>query len=206
MACLLTTSLIISGCSKDVQCDVNSKHLHLYYDAKMELTKYIAGEKEHVGSFKWTSEYVPQNDLNNYLCEHSLSCVKDNYDYLLALMHDKQSHLQEYTKDYIYGSYVGLCYNYDPNTDKGSYGYGVTYGFHYAYNWQDIPDDYQTTNKVRQVNYGYKLYKIIDNKQISKIFPNLDNIGEYQYFNPNTVLAETYSQEYYLGKSKTLKK
>jgi hypothetical protein len=175
-------------------CQIKDKHLHVYYDSQSELSEYFKGEKSSVNTFNWTSDYVLASPLNEYIAEHNLCLVKDNQDYLLNIEENNQEHFQEYSLTWIYGSYMGICYNYDPNTQELSYGYGLVNGLHYIYSWQNIPDNYVTNNKVRKVSYCYKLYKIVNNQQSSKLFTNLDNLGEYQYFNPKTVLFTNYQE------------
>lgn len=99
---------------------------------------------------------------------------------------------EAYVYDYIYGQYYGYGYGYNFSSGKYEYGYGLIQGYHWDYNWQEIGLDEYTDNKVRDITYQFRFYKINSDNSISeKLFNSLDEISsEYKYFKPITLVKK----------------
>ena len=110
---------------------------------------------------------------------------------------------EAYVYDYVYGTYYGYRYGYSFN-GKFEYSYGLTSGYHWDYEWQEIPLDEYTTDKVQDITYQYQLYKINEDGTLSKrLFESLEEVPEeYKYFTPDTLVKENVSDPYYLDSKK----
>lgn len=187
------------GCAKNVDCDINDEHVHIYIDEENNLEKYILGEKDHKDDFVRTDSYVLLDEEIKKICENDLLVVSDNIDYISKTIDSYEPYREEYAYDYRYGYYYG----YD--SLNGEYGYVC--GWHWDYDWDQIPLDEYTTEKVRDITYNYKFYKINDNGELEyKYFNSLDNLDEeYKYFKVSDLVNKNIGESYYLEKNKTYK-
>ena len=188
---IMITSLMLSGCSKDVQCAVKERHIHLYVDESDKLIKYIPGEKDYVGAFKRTDKYIPATDINDLIADNNLFIIADNYVYLNLLYNSYQPHREEYVQIVVNGPYLNISKDLKLEIANGK---------HTTNNWQTIDDNTNTSNLVRDVTYSVKVYRIKNNQLESAIFPSPTDIpNDYKYFNIINVIQRNDSEEYYLG-------
>ena len=194
---IMITSLMLSGCSKDVQCAVKERHIHLYVDESDKLIKYIPGEKDYVGAFKRTDKYIPATDINDLIADNNLFIIADNYVYLNLLYNSYQPHREEYVEQNINGPYLTI-------TDDLHF--KIITGFHTIHTWVTLDND-STPNPVRDVTYSLKVFTIKDNKLESKVFNSLQDIpSNYKYFKIQNVIIKNTGDEYYLGSKRVLTK
>lgn len=193
---LITLNLIIlglnsMGCSKDVECSVSDEHVHIYIDEDKNLKKYIIGEKDHKGNFVRTEDYVSLSNELTIVSKKDLLLVEDNIDYINREMTKYTPYREAYTYDYRYG--------YDFVTNE--------YDYHWDYDWDKIDMDKYTPDKVRDITYNYKLYKVNDDGKIEyEYFNSLDDAkAEYKYFKVYNVINKNTSDSYYLEKRKEYK-
>ena len=188
---IMITSLMLSGCSKDVSCAVKERHIHLYVDESDKLIRYIPGEKDYIGAFKRTDSYIPATYINDLIADNNLFSIADNYGYLNSLYNSYQPHREEYTQIIVDGPYLNITK--DLNLE-------IVYGKHTTNNWQTIDDNVDTSNLVRDVTYSVKVYRINNNQLESAIFASPADIpSDYKYFDIINVIQKNNSEEYYLG-------
>lgn len=200
---LLTVSL--AGCVKNVDCDISGNHIHLYQNKSNGVVRYIEGEKEKSGDFLWTDKYKKETTKLQAISKNKLCSIEDNFTYFNKKVSKiPEPKRQAYVYDYIYGTYYGYGYCYNSSTGKYGYGYGLITGYHYDYEWQDIPLDKYTTDEVRDITYKIKLYKVDEKGNVeSKLFDQIDDINkEYCYFKTDDIITECISDSYYLDKNK----
>ena len=194
---IMITSLMLSGCSKDVSCAVKERHIHLYVDESDKLIRYIPGEKDYVGAFKRTDKYIPATDINDLIADNNLFIIADNYVYLNLLYNSYQPHREEYVEQNINGPYLTI-------TDDLHF--KIITGFHTIHTWVTLDND-STPNPVRDVTYSLKVFTIKDNKLESKVFNSLQDIpSDYKYFKIQNVIIKNTGDEYYLGSKRVLTK
>lgn len=179
---LLTMGAITSGCAKNVDCNISDDHVHIYIDEDKKLEKYILGEKDHKGDYIRTNDYVLLDEEIKNMCENDLLLVSDNIDYISKIIDNHKPSRKSYVYGYIYVNYWG-------------------------YEWKEIPLDEYTTDKVKDITYNYKFYKINDKGELEyKYFDSLDDLDrEYKYFKVSNLVNENESDSYYLEKNKTYK-
>ena len=194
LSLLIATSMMLSGCAKDVPCNVKEKHIHLYVDDKDKLIRYIPGEKEYIGDFKRTDSYELATCTNEIIANNNLYNIADNYVYLSSLYESYQPHREEYVKEVINGPYLTITNDLQ---------FKIITGKHNVYNWELIDYNTSTSNLVRDVTYSIKVYCLKDNHLESATFNSLDAIpNAYKYFNILNVIKMNASEEYYLDKAR----
>lgn len=201
----LTTLLSLSGCVKEVDCDIDGEHVHVYVNSESHLTRYIDSEKEYIDDLSRTDSYLNMNDELKFINDNKLYIVEENINYLNNEIKKYSLTRQAYVYDYIYGSYYGYDYGFNPASGEYEYYYGFHTGHHYGYEWQDIGLDEYTTDKVRDITYKFRFYKKNDEgKLTSQLFSNLEEVpNEYKYFMQNDLIEKFVSDEYYLTSTKT---
>lgn len=201
---IIATSL--TACIPTVDCDIKETHVHLYTNSN-NVSMFIEGEKERKNDFYWTEKYVLKDERINTIIENNLCSIIDNYDYVNDIMDKHPNRRETYVYDYFYGTYTAYDYGYHFDYSSGEYtygyGYGLFTGYHYDYRWVNISLDEYTTDKVKDITYMYKFYKIDDEKVTEKYFSSLNDIEEgYTYFKLNDFVKENVSEPYYLSENK----
>lgn len=148
------------------------------------------GEKDHKGDFIRTDDYKRLSNELKIVCDNNLLLVSDNMDHITKTMEEYIPYRETYAYDYRYG------YNFTTNS----------YDYYWSFGWDKIDMDKYTENKVRDITYNYKLYKI--NKETNKIeydyFDSLEDVpSEYKYFKVSDLINKNTSESYYLEKNKT---
>lgn len=205
LAILISSGMAITltGCGKVSNCNIENEHIHIYHNEKNNLTKYINSEKLKVKGFDWTADYSEDIENVSLICENDFYIINDNLEYLKKIVNSNQHQREEYViNDYIYGNYYGYDYGYNYKSKKYEYFMGYHTGYHYESHWKNVDLNEYTDNKVRDITYKYKVYKINDDKSISmKFVDNFDEIdNEYIFFKKNGLVTEVISDEYYLEK------
>ena len=207
-ALVLFTLITYVGCVKNVDCSINGEHVHLYINEEKNLSKYVNSEKEHINNFFRTNDYLSMTKELEIIDKNNLYIVKDNTDYINQKISENIPSRQSYSYGYIYGHYTGYGIGLNPATGDVEYYYGMHTGWHNGYDWQDISLDEYTEDKVRDITYKFKFYKINEDGTLSySMFDSLDEItDEYKYFKTSDLVQKFVSDGYYLEKQKELKK
>lgn len=196
-------SMPLSGCGKNVDCDIPYDHIHLYENSE-GISKLIIGEKEEKGEYSWTKKHVKEDETSLIVAKANFLSTKDNIDYILSIVSSfPDSYREEYVYDYIYGSHYGygFCFHYNGNDWTYGYGYGNVTDWHWDYVWEEIAMDSYTSNKVRDIDYKFKLYKLTsDGEFVPKYFSSFGEVEDgYIYFNKSELVSEIVSDPYYLN-------
>lgn len=202
-------TLTLAGCGKNVDCNIEGNHVHLYQNNKNGILKFIEGERELVDGFVWTDEYEELTPRMKAICENGLLLIENNQRYFRRKVHSIPDAKREaHVYDYFYGTFYGNEWGYNILTGKYGYGYALKQGYHYDWRWVNISLDTYTTDQVRDITYMIKLYKVNDEGVVeSKLFEKVEEIDEdYIYFNPKNLITECVSEPYYLEKNKTRSK
>ena len=169
---------IMSGCAKNVKCDIDKPHAHMYVNESNGLKRFIESEKEKnfSGDIR-TDDYAYLDDYINKIIDNKFYRIKDNKEALESVLSTYQDYREVYTNDYRYGTYIGYDYGYNYMTGDYEYFYGQHTGYHWDWDWDPIPMDQYTNEKVREVTYTFKFYKMDSNGNItSKNFKSLDEV------------------------------
>lgn len=201
LATIIASSL--SGCAKKVDYDISPKHIHMY-TSESGLNRLILGEKEYVDSYYWSESYVPKTDENTLVAKEGLLSTKSNIEFVLtSLEHIPDNCRKEYVKEWVYGPHYGYgyCYHFDGEKYTWGYGYGQITEYHWEDTWKRIDEDKYTPNKVKDIYYVIKLYKIDENGELTyQYFNSFDEVEEgYIYFEEGKLIVEVESEEYYLN-------
>lgn len=175
----------------------------MYVDEDNNLSRYVDSEKEYIKDLIRTEEYLPMTEELSEISENSLYRIEDNEKYLEQVSLQCYPKREAYVYDYVYGTYYGYRYGYSVSGEF-EYSYGLTSGYHWDYEWQEIPLDEYTTDKVQDITYQYQLYKINEDGTLSKrLFESFEDVSEeYKYFTPDTLVKENVSEPYYLDRNK----
>lgn len=198
----------LTGCTKTVDCDIEEDHAHVYVDNETGIKRYIESEKvESSDGEARTDEYILLDEMTEKICDNNLCLKEENIDALEKLVNNYYPKREAYVYDYIYGYYYGYSYGYNPMNGKIENCYRRQEGYHWDYEWQEISMNEYTEDKVRDITYEYKFYKIDENgKLVSKCFNSLDDIEkDYIYFKKNDLIVKIISEDYYLDKEEFLK-
>lgn len=201
---ILSSLATFCGCAKEVDCSINGDHVHLYLNENTKLSAFIESEKEYIGDLFRTETYLPMTENLNIISENDLYIVQDNLEYLNKELSKYVPSRQAYVYDYIYGTYYGFGHGYNMMSGEYEYFYGMQTGWHYDYEWQDISLDEHTEDKVRDITYQFRFYKINNDGTVSSsLFNSLEEVSEeYKYFKPNVLVQKNISDSYYLTKEK----
>lgn len=196
-------SLPLSGCGKNVECDIPYDHIHLYKNND-GLQKLIIGEKEEYFGYTWDKNHVKENETSIIVAKAGFLSTKDNIEYILSKVNSlPDPYREEYVNDYIYGSHYdyGYCYHWDGKDWTYGYGYGNVTDWHWEYIWKEIDMNSYTSNPVRDTNYMFKLYKLTsDGEFVPKYFASFDEVEDgYIYFMKSELITEIVSDSYYLN-------
>lgn len=198
----------LTGCNKNVKCDVKEDHIHKYENNE-GLKKYIPGEKEKNGYFNRTNEYTTDPNILNNVSSKNLCVVSDNINYINRVISNNQNKREAYVYDYIYGPHYTYGYGYNPVTGEYENYYGMFYDYHFEYVWEEVSPYEYTRDKVRDYTYEFKFYKIDGNGNlVSKNFETLEDVEkDYKYFDENDFVQEYISASYFLNREdfKTMK-
>lgn len=204
LACTIVLASFTACEAKEVECNIAGEHLHLYVNEGSKLSRYIKSEKEYIGDLLRTDSYLPITEELKNIDINELYCISENIEYIQNQISSHQPKREEYSYEYVYGTYYGYGLGYNYSSGKYDYSYGLKTGYHWDYVWQEIPMNEYTTNKVRDTNYQFRLYKINEDGTISsQLFTSLDEVTEeYKYFKPSTFIKESTTDSYYLDKNK----
>ena len=196
-------SITLFGCVFEGDCDILEGHLHLYKSPSKNLVRYLEGENSTYFTYTRSDEYVLLNKELEIVANKRLFLVNDNLEYLNNIINNYCNKREAYVYDLRHGSYYGWDYGYN---SKGEYGYyyDLRNGYHYDYEWEEIELDEMTKDKVRDITYRFKFYKILpDGTLEDKLFDSLEDREEgYNYFRESDLIQKYVSDEYYLDKEK----
>ena len=98
---LLCLSFILTGCTKESECNIKDKHLHLYTKKKYGATiqTYLDSEYLEYNGYNWTDETISltkNDDDKFYEAKQDLFYGPDNWEYLYKFMTSKSDRLEFY--------------------------------------------------------------------------------------------------------------
>lgn len=176
-------TLTLSGCVSQVDCDISKGHLHLYKSPSKNLVRYLEGENSTYFTYTRSEEYILLDKELEVVAKKCLFLVNDNLDYLHNIINEYSNKREAYVYGLYYGQFYGWDYGYN---SKGEYGYyyDLRNGYHYDYEWEETGFDEYTEEKVRDITYHFKFYKIMDDGTVeNKLFDSLEEREEgYNYF------------------------
>ena len=184
---IISSIFLYSGCTKNVECDIETPHAHRYVSEKY-LDKYVISEKEHIGSWARLDDYIPvskeQAKLIDFINDENLYEIESNKEEINNIISTNEDYI-EYRYAYIYnmpiphhrkiGKVSTVYYTYVPVT---------------RYSWTADPNHSRLTGEERIVHHVYQGYKIVINEKgkyeaiESEFVDNLDELpDEYKYIN-----------------------
>lgn len=183
---VLAFSLVLPGCGKKSDCEIPSKHAHLYTKEITEditISKYI--EEEHLAyrGYQWNENYIEINSedekLYTLLKNKQVFKGEENWDYLFYEM----SHNSDYLKFYYEYNTIET---YTTTDEDGHVSYHTRTVHHDG--WTTNPNYIYNTGKTRLYHHRYTGYRIILENGKYKLEESepVDDIreiiAEYPYF------------------------
>ena len=174
----------MSGCSKQVECDVPVRHLHLYkknISGTLNISKYVDSEAEDYWGYTRTPEYmeITKDDEDFYKAAKELYNGEDNWPYLFAVMKSNPDFLEFYYEYTTIETYT--------TTDSKGHTQTHTRTVHHD-GWHKNAKDGDNTGKVRVGHYRYHGFRVIQKngkyeRQKSRSVDDIrDIIYDYPYF------------------------
>jgi hypothetical protein len=155
--------IFFSGCAKDVPCDIEGVHAHLYVGSD-HFSRYIISEKDSVSWLRRQDEYIFVKDEEevkklNFLNREGLFLIEDNKEAI-----EEKNELCKYYVEYEY-RYPTRKFKYERMYIDGEY--------HLVGRWVDDTDtDYTTdvhkanlTGNRRLTYPTYEAYKIVQDEE-----------------------------------------
>jgi len=182
---LVTSMLFYSGCAKTVDCDIKESHAHYYVNEDF-LDKYIISEKEHIGNWYRTDNYINVTDDMEKLIEFE----NDEDLFRISFNKDKIDEITSEHTDYVEYRYKYTWlqaiphFNYNGKTTTVWYTYIPQTG----YSWTDNPNHSRLTGEQRVVHYVYYGYKVVKNEKgkyelvKSDMVDNLSELSDEYYY------------------------
>lgn len=159
----LAQVLTLSACAKDVKCDVEGEHAHLY-KGKQQLETYIESEKEYIGTFYRQNEYKTLDnqsaELTQFLYQKGLISLKDNLEQVKKIESSQYSY-KEYRYEFEYIENV-MHTRLDAEGNIETYYMPETRTGHA---WTMDGSHENLTGETRIIKYGYKGYKVIETEK-----------------------------------------
>ena len=193
VAFLVCSSVLLTGCGKEAECQIGGYHIHKYTD-ETGYTKYVESEKLNLGEFNRNDEYIliskDEEEYYKKVNKAKLLLASNNYAMIDKLLEENSDYL-EYEYRYTYITY----------TKAGKAMIPIS---HVSYKWTTDKSDGQLTGNVRIIHPMYQAYDVKKDENgkfvviASDLANNLyDVIGEYPYIRKDdvkeTVLDDTLS-------------
>jgi hypothetical protein len=223
---LITSLILFSGCSKQMNCTIDYEHAHKYVSEE-GFSTYKTGEYEYSEGYQWSNDAkeITDNEKNNikYLDKEDLLSIKENEEILI----NKINNNTDYTEyEYSYQSQeidyylsprggiqftpVSIISSYDSkgNLHTETVANIPIYKTVTKYDWTPDINHENLTGNARDVTFGYYAYKIITDEngnmtiEKSNVLDNILNyIAEYPYFKANNYYVLIYSNIYSMENS-----
>ena len=198
---LLTIPFILVGCSKKSECELPSRHVHLYTKntSRGRIEKYLDSENVTYGDYNWNKDYIEitKDDEEFYKVKGESFEGVNNWDYLFNTMAANNYDYLEFYYHYTTTS------TYTTTDGKG---HTTTHTqTHHHSGWSKDPTHRGVNGEVRLNHHRFYGYKIIykNGKYIKERSPLVDDIrdiiDEYPYYNDDCV--EIIYKEYGFNKS-----
>ena len=160
---LALNTIIVSGCVKNIKCDVKDEHMHVY-TSEMGIDRYAKGEKEYLGDgnkrYYRTEDYVSIDNNNkdeyNLISNNNLVSILDNKDILFELSNSLRDYYQFEYYTYEDSEYTTTTYR------LGNQYQEVHRKKTKKYNWTTDPNHSNLTGKYTvntHVFYGYNIVR-----------------------------------------------
>ena len=186
---LLTIPFILTGCGQKSECELPSRHVHMYTKNtnKGKITKYLDSENVIYGNYNWNKDYIEitKDDENFYRTKGDLFEGADNWTYLyntmLANNYDYLEFYYHYTTTSTY-------------TTTDSKGHTTTHTqTHHHSGWSEDPTHRGVNGDVRVNHHRFYGYRIIyrNGEYVKEQSPIVDDIRDiiydYPYFSEDCV-------------------
>lgn len=182
---IIASIFMFSGCSKNVDCNINEPHAHVYVQDD-SFDKYFVSEKENKNFYNRTDEYILVDDETKNLIDFE----NKNGLFRIAENQDKINEIVSSQKDYVEYRYQYTWLMPIPHTQK--IGKVTTTYYTYipttSYSWTSNPEFKQLTGSERTVHHVYCAYKIVKDENgkmklvQSEMVDNLNELSdEYVY-------------------------
>ena len=176
---------LFSGCAKNVDCNIADLHAHVYTN-EAAFTRHVVSEREHIGDFFRTDDYIviDQNmkDLIEFENDEGLYKIEENIETIQGIASVKEDYT-EYRYSYI--TMVSV-----PHVVKSGTSTIVTYTHVPVkkYSWTTDANHNRLTGEERTVHHMYKGCMVIKNAKgdyeivESEIVDNITDLPkEYEY-------------------------
>lgn len=184
-ALIVSSVFLFSGCAKNVDCNIDVSHAHRYV-SENHLDKYLVSEKEHVGSWIRSDDYIlvnkEQEKLLDFINDKDLYIIEDNQDEIKSIISSNEDYI-EYRYSYTYMMPI-------PHHRKIGKISTVTYTHvpQIRHSWTSDPNHPRLTGEQRIVHHMYQGYKIVTNEKgkykiiASEFVDNPEDLSsEYKY-------------------------
>ena len=145
---VLGASLVLTGCNKKMDCQVEGEHAHKYV-TESGFETYRNSEYEHLGNLTWTDTTKENTDEINALTNFNLIRIDEN-----------EKIIEENTKSDL--PYIEYEYKYHYTTPV-MIGKVWTHIPHTGYRFTTDKTHNNLTGNVRDVTYKYQAYKLVVN-------------------------------------------
>ena len=156
----ILSMFLFSGCAKNVDCDIEDLHAHIYTNEDA-LVREVMSEREHIGDFFRTDQYVivdkEASKLIEFENDEGLFKIEDNISTIEGIASVKEDYT-EYRYSYI--TMVSV-----PHVVKSGTSTIVTYTHVPVkkHSWTTDSNHRNLTGEERVVHHMYKGYKIVTN-------------------------------------------
>ena len=192
---VLISSMLLTGCAKKGECDLPTRHVHLYtkkLDNDITITKYIDSEFLKSYGYSWNADFIEITSIDekiyNLLDNRGLFNAFDNWNYLYYVMANNHDYLKFYYEYTTTESYTV--------TDNDGNVSIKTKRVHHD-GWTEDPYYIHNTGKTRLYHHKYFAYRVVckNGKYSLEKSPLVDDIREvieeYPYV-PENCFEEVY--------------
>ena len=187
---LTLSSLGLTGCSKQVECDIQESHAHKYTD-ETDFVRYLNRENEKHEGYHRTDTYINiegKEGLFKFLEKNDLLRIEDNLENITSIQENNKP-FTEYRYSYTYVK---------PMTRPAFNGKSMVTTIalipQFCHSWTQDPTKEGLTGETRECYYVYETYKVVINSsgkyELVKS-PQVEDLttvmGEYPYIKKSFV-------------------
>ena len=195
----IITTLLLSGCGKKQECDIPTRHVHLYTKEitnNVDIATYFDSEYLIFDGYDRNDSYLEINkkdeEIYNYFTRYNLFKGIDNWEYLYYEMANNHDYLEFYYSYYTTEEYT--------TTDSKGNIEVHTRQVHHS-GWTKNPNYSHNTGETKLCHHRYYGYKIVyeNNHFVLKRSKGYDDIREileeYPYYciDGTTIVSEYFN-------------
>lgn len=159
---IFTNLLTSSGCTKNIDCNIEENHAHYYVSEESGLSRPIDSEKERTKKLNRTEDYViideNDEDLLKFINKNNLFYISNNIDAINNIVSSNHD-------------YIEYRYKYLRMQKVGNSNVPIT-----SYSWTNNPNRGGCTGETRLCHYVYHGYKIVKNEKGKYELVKSDNV------------------------------